>query len=183
MPHFHSSPGVSSRRRHPNSSLSSTAASSSFLEDMANVGGPTMLKRTLGLQEDRYSQYIGPTTDFEPSLINLSSFDPHDESLLSRGTLRRVGDNDTFLMLPDYNTPGHEHVTQDLDAIEAVVAPHGRKLIDLYFRVVHPGFPIIQKHVFIEKYERSYREFTPPILAAVYIIAINWWHHSEELSQ
>ncbi|KAL2203110.1 hypothetical protein CC79DRAFT_1279906 [Sarocladium strictum] len=176
------SPGVSSRRRHPNSSLSSTAASSSFLEDMANVGGPTMLKRTLGLQDDRYSQYIGPTTDFEPSLINLSSFDPHDESLLSRGTLRRVGDNDTFLMLPDYNTPGHEHVTQDLDAIEAVVAPHGRKLIDLYFRVVHPGFPIIQKHVFIEKYERSYREFTPPILAAVYILAINWWHHSEELS-
>lgn len=142
-----------------------------------------MLKRTLGLQADRYSQYIGPTTDFEPSLINLSSFDPHDESLLSRGTLRKVSDEETFLTLPDFNTPGHEHVIQDLDAIEAVVAPHGRRLIDLYFRVVHPAFPIIQKHVFLEKYERSYREFSPPILAAVYILAINWWDHSEELSQ
>ena len=180
---FCSSPGLTSRRRNHNSSLSSTAASSSFLEEMANVGGPTMLKRTLGLQDDRYSQYIGPTTDFEPSLINLSSFDPHDESLLSRGTLRKVSDHETFLMLPDRNTPGHEHVTQDADHIEAIVAPHGRKLIDLYFRIVHPGFPIIQKHVFLEKYERSHREFSPPILAAVYIIAINWWEQCEELVQ
>ncbi|KAK5987829.1 Transcriptional activator protein DAL81 [Cladobotryum mycophilum] len=177
------SPGISSRKQHNNSSLSSTAASSSFLEDMANVGGPTMLKRTLGLQEDRYSQYIGPTTDFEPSLINLSPFDPHDESLLARGTLRKVSDIDTFLMLPDQNTPGYEHVNDDLDAIETIVAPHGRKLIDLYFKVVHPGLPIIQKGVFLEKYERSYREFSPPILAAVYILAINWWDHSEELAQ
>lgn len=141
-----------------------------------------MLKRTLGLQNDRYSQYIGPTTDFEPSLINLSPFDPHDESLLSRGTLRKVSENDTFLMLPDHDTPGHEHVTQDADKIESIVAPHGRRLIDLYFRVVHPGFPILQKQVFLEKYERSYREFSPPILAAVYIIAINWWEHDEELA-
>ncbi|KAK1759533.1 fungal-specific transcription factor domain-containing protein [Echria macrotheca] len=179
-----SSPGRSDnrRRRHHQPSLSSTAASSSLIEEMANFGGPTMLKRTLGLQSDRYSQYIGPTTDFEPSLINLSSFDPHDESLLARGTLRRVSDNDTFLMLPDANTPGYEHVLEDSDAIEAIVAPYGRELIDLYFRIVHPGFPIIQKTVFYEKYERSYREFSPPLLAAIYILAINWWDHSDELA-
>lgn len=179
-----SSPGRSDnrRRRYHQPSLSSTAASSSLIEEMANFGGPTLLKRTLGLQSDRYSQYIGPTTDFEPSLINLSSFDPHDESLLARGTLRRVSDNDTFLMLPDSNTPGYEHVLEDVDAIESVVAPHGRKLIELYFRVVHPAFPIIQKTVFYEKYERSYREFSPPLLAAIYILAINWWEHSEELA-
>jgi len=149
---------------------------------MANFGGPALLKRTLGLQSDRYSQYIGPTTDFEPALINLSPFDPHDESLLARGTLRRVSDNDTFLMLPDANTPGYEHVLEDSDTIESIVAPHGRELIDLYFRVVHPAFPIIQKTVFYEKYERSYREFSPPLLAAIYILAINWWDHSDELA-
>jgi hypothetical protein len=70
----------------------------------------------------------------------------------------------------------------DVEAIESIVAPHGRKLIDLYFRIVHPGFPIIQKTVFYEKYDHSYREFSPPLLAAVYILAINWWDHSEELS-
>jgi hypothetical protein len=149
---------------------------------MANFGGPTLLKRSLGLQADRYSQYIGPTTDFEPSLINLSPFDPHDESLLARGTLRRVSDQDTFLLLPDHNTPGYEHIFNDADEIENIVAPHGRKLIDLYFRVVHPGFPIIQKTVFLEKYERSHREFSPPLLAAIYLLAINWWEHHEELA-
>lgn len=149
---------------------------------MANFGGPTLLKRTLGLQADRYSQYIGPTTDFEPSLINLSPFDPHDESLLARGTLRRVSDNETFLLLPDNTTPGYDHIFNDVDEIENIVAPHGRKLIDLYFRVVHPAFPIIQKGVFYEKYERSHREFSPPLLAAVYILAINWWEHAEDLA-
>jgi hypothetical protein len=148
---------------------------------MANIGGPAMLKRTLGLQNDRYSQYIGPTTDFEPSLIDLSHFDPQDESLLSRGTLRKVSDVDTFLMLPDYNTPGYEHIIEDADAIEAIVAPHGQALIDLYFHVIHPSFPIIQKTVFLEKYARSYREFSPSLLAAIYILAINWWDHSEQL--
>lgn len=150
---------------------------------MANFGGPTLLKRTLGLQQDRYSQYIGPTTDFEPSLINLSPFDPQDESLLARGALRKVSDDDTFLMLPDNSTPGHDHETNDVEEIERLVAPSGRKLIDLYFQVVHPGFPIIQKDVFYEKYEQSYREVSPPLLAAIYILAINWWDQSEELSQ
>ncbi|KAI1124737.1 fungal-specific transcription factor domain-containing protein [Nemania abortiva] len=179
------SPGRSDNRRlrQHAPSLSSTAASNSLIEEMANFGGPTLLKRTLGLQKDRYSQYIGPTTDFEPSLINLSPFNPQDESLLARGTLRKVSDHDTFLMLPDTTTPGYDQQFDDVDEIERIVAPHGRKLIDLYFEVVHPGFPIIQKNVFYEKYDRDCHEFSPPVLAAVYILAINWWDHSEELSR
>ncbi|CAK7225662.1 Fungal specific transcription factor [Sporothrix bragantina] len=159
-----------------------TAVSNSLIEDMANFGDVTMLKRTLGLQQDRYSQYIGPTTDFEPSLINLSPFDPHDESLLSRGTLRKVSDIDTFLLLPDQNTPGFEHIGEDIDDIERIVAPNGRRLVDLYFRVVHPSFPIVQKTVFYEKYDNALRDLSPPLLAAIYILAINWWDLDEELS-
>lgn len=171
------------RLRQRQASLSSTTASTSLIEEMANFGGPTLLKRTLGLQEDRYSQYIGPTTDFEPSLINLSPFDPQDESLLARGTLRKVSDNDIFLMLPDSATPGHERQYDDIDELQRLVTPYGRKLIDLYFEVVHPAFPIVQKNVFYEKYDRNYRDFSPPLLAAVYILAINWWDYSEELSK
>ncbi|KAI3321379.1 fungal-specific transcription factor domain-containing protein [Xylariaceae sp. AK1471] len=179
------SPGRSDNRRlrRHAPSLSSTAASNSLIEEMANFGGPTFLKRTLGLQKDRYSQYIGPTTDFEPSLINLSPFNPQDESLLARGTLRKVSDHDTFLMLPDSATPGHDHQFEDVDEIQRIVAPNGGKLIDLYFEVVHPGFPILQKNVFYEKYDRDYHEISPPLLAAIYILAINWWDHSEELSR
>ncbi|KAI1434247.1 nitrogen regulatory protein [Xylaria sp. CBS 124048] len=174
--------GHRGRLRQHAPSLSSTAASNSLVEDMANFGGSTLLERTLGLQEHRYSQYIGPTTDFEPSLINLSPFDPQDESLLARGTLRKVSDHDTFLMLPDSTTPSFDRQSEDVDEIERIVAPHGRKLVDLYFRVVHPGFPILQKNIFYEKYGRSTHEFAPPLLAAVYLLAINWWDHSAELT-
>ena len=71
---------------------------------------------------------------------------------------------------------------QDLDNIELIVAPHGQALINLYFRIVHPSFPILHKRVFLEKYQRTHREFSPPLLAAVYILALNWWSYSSELS-
>lgn len=69
----------------------------------------------------------------------------------------------------------------NLDLVESIVKPHGRALVDLYFRIVHPSFPIMHKKVFLEKYERTYREFTPPVLAAVYILALNWWSYSPDL--
>ena len=71
---------------------------------------------------------------------------------------------------------------EDLDAIENTVAPHGRALIDLYFRIIHPSFPILHKRVYLEKYERSHREFSPALLAAVYILATTYWAYNSELS-
>ena len=69
----------------------------------------------------------------------------------------------------------------NLDLVESIVQPHGKALVDLYFRIVHPSFPIMHKNVFLEKYARTYREFTPPMLAAVYILALNWWSYSPDL--
>lgn len=68
------------------------------------------------------------------------------------------------------------------DMIESVVAPHGEALIRLYFRIVHPSFPVLHKKVFLEKYRRTHREFSPPLLAAVYMLALNWWSYSAELA-
>jgi hypothetical protein len=93
-----------------------------------------------------------------------------------------VSDFDTFLMLPDQGTQGHGDEMADLDAIECVVAPHGPALINLYFRIIHPSFPILHKKVYLEKYSRTHREFSPPLLAAVYILALNWWSYSSDLA-
>ena len=70
----------------------------------------------------------------------------------------------------------------NLDLVESIVQPHGKALVDLYFRIVHPSFPIMHKDVFSEKYARSYREFTPPMLASVYILALNWWSYDPDLA-
>ncbi|KAH0558404.1 hypothetical protein GP486_004939 [Trichoglossum hirsutum] len=152
------------------------------VDDYANLKGPSLLKKTLGLQNHRHSQHVGSTNEFEPCLINLSPFDKKDEYSLSRGMLRRVSDYDTFLMLPDQGTQGHGDELADLDAIQNVVTPHGQALVNLYFRIVHPSFPILHKKVFLEKYSRTHREFSPPLLAAVYILVLNWWSYSSDLA-
>lgn len=36
--------------------------------------------------------------------------------------------------------------------------------------------------VYLEKYARSHREFVPPLLAAVYMIALKWWDYSTDLT-
>jgi hypothetical protein len=69
----------------------------------------------------------------------------------------------------------------NLDLVDSIIKPYGRALVDLYFRIIHPSFPIMHKKVFLEKYDRTYREFTPPVLAAVYILALNWWSYSPDL--
>ena len=77
--------------------------------------------------------------------------------------------------------PAVDDELANLDLVESIVKPHGRALVDLYFRIIHPSFPIMHKKVFLEKYDRTYREFTPPLLAAVYILALNWWSYSPDL--
>ena len=97
-------------------------------------------------------------------------------------SFRHVNEQESFLMQPDEGTEHYEEELEDLDAIEAIVSPYGKSLINLYFRIVHPSFPILHKKVYLEKYERTHREFSPAILAAVYILALNFWSYSSDLA-
>lgn len=132
------------------------------------------------MQKSRHALLIGGTSEFEECLISLCALDSKDEYELSQNvSFRRVANNTTFLVYPDVNTSADNSA---LDKIEDIVAPNGSALINLYFRIVHPSFPILHKRVFLEKYSRSYREFSPPLLAAVYALACTWWSYSPELS-
>ncbi|RPB27071.1 hypothetical protein L211DRAFT_766096, partial [Terfezia boudieri ATCC MYA-4762] len=151
----------------------------------------------LGLQPDRYAIYLGPTSEYETILIDLGTVGSSDEVLSLHHTpnavFRRATQNDTFLVLldnnmsPDQDTGQNntefDQELQDVDAVEAIVAPHGQALINLYFRVVHPSFPILHKKLFLEKYQRSHQEFAPCLLSAVYLIALNWLKYDPELSR
>jgi len=95
---------------------------------------------------------------------------------------RRVADSTTFLSKSDRHTLFSGDVDGDLEAIEQLVQPHGPALVDLYFRIVHPSYPILHKGVFLEKYKRTYKEFSPPLLAAVYLLAMDWWEYDRGLA-
>jgi hypothetical protein len=143
----------------------------------------SLLRETLGHQNRQSSSVIGSTSDFDPSITSNLPFNAKGEclSIKDPGILRRASQNAHFRMRPD--TPeemGKE--LANLDAIEAVITPHGPELVKLYFRIVHPSFPILHKKVFLEKHSRTYRESTPIGLGAVYHLALNWWSYSSSLS-
>ena len=77
----------------------------------------------------------------------------------------------------------YQTMSNDVDTIEKFIAPHGQILIDLYFRIIHPSYPILHKKVFLEKYSRTHREFSAPLLAAVYVLAIQWWDYDPQLNK
>lgn len=117
----------------------------------------------------------------EERLLDLMAKTPtQDGDEYSR--FRRVSDTTTFISRPDAKTLFSRDDEEDLEAIEAIVHPSGPVLVDLYFRTVHPSYPILHKAVWLEKYARSFKEFSPPQLAAFYLLALDWWEYDRELS-
>lgn len=155
------------------------------VEEYDALEGPTLLKRTLGLQNLHHSQYIGANdaVDVYWQSMRFAS----DRNTPSKPTqpavkVRLVHPLHAFRIVPDAGTAGHDRETAVLDAIERAVCGNGPELVLLYFRIVHPAFPILHKEVFLEKYARTYREFSPPLLAAVYLLASGYWSFSDTLS-
>ena len=85
-------------------------------------------------------------------------------------------------MLPDENTQDYADEVETMRTIEQIIHPHGPALLDLYFRIVHPSFPIIQKHLFVARYKNGDRSFSPSLVAGMYILALNWWSFDPKLA-
>lgn len=158
----------------PTPTITATAPSPPHQSPLGTVHIPH-LGETLGLQRRQHSRYIGLSSPFDSLLVGLSHFDARNESPTDLGTLRRVNDHECFIMLPDENTHEYSDEADTLRQVEQCVHPHGPHLLDLYFRIVHPSFPIIQKHLFVERYRNGDRSFTPALMAGMYILALNWW--------
>lgn len=160
----------------------------------------SLLKKTLLLQFPRLSFYIGPTAYLfdtnlldsviaaqskahsaagrPPTLLKIEQVNLSDAILL-----RKVDDATQFVLKDDQLKLLFQKMSNDVDMVEKYVAPHGQILIDLYFRIIHPLYPILHKKVFLEKYSRTHREFSAPLLGAVYSLAIQWWEYDPQLNR
>ncbi|CZT04822.1 related to DAL81-transcriptional activator for allantoin and GABA catabolic genes [Rhynchosporium graminicola] len=99
------------------------------VEEYDDLQGPSLLKKTLGLQNKHHSQYLGATRGLESSILGRLSQSKSNELQLTEGILRRVSSSEAFLLLPDPGTQGYEEELNDLDEIEAIVRPHGKALL------------------------------------------------------
>ena len=156
---------------------------SPVVRDYARLPGRSLLKETLGHQNRQSSSILGATGDFDPCLLTSLRWDERGSSGSFRPPqiLRRANGTTHFFLRPDTQEEMDAELAA-LDSIEQFVSPHGPELVKIYFRIVHPTFPILHKNVFLEKYGRSYRESTPIGLGAVYVLALNWWSYSQALS-
>lgn len=116
------------------------------IEDYDTLQGPSLLKKNLGLQQHRFSRYNGPSGPLDPLLLDYCEFNEKDEYLLpNRSTIRKVSGTASFVLQQYSGTQIRADEIDQLDQIERLIAPHGPSLVNLYFRIVHPSFPILHK--------------------------------------
>ncbi len=145
---------------------------------------PTTVDESLSLQRHRHCKYLGQTTALDASLIGLGSFNDTNETVSQQvGTLRQVTGSEYFSTHADADVPIPDDEARALADIDATVGPHGPALIDIYFRNVHPSYPVIQKKVFLDRHRHGDKQFNPPLLAAMYLLALSWWDREPSLAQ
>ncbi|KAG5354551.1 Transcriptional activator protein [Yarrowia sp. B02] len=153
------------------------------VSDYSSLPGKSLLKKTLSLQYPKSSFYVGHTSVHDIRFFDTATLDNIGQCVLNKDTaMRRVAPDVLFTIRNDFADDLHSEFIANSDQVERIVAPHGLALIDLYFRIVHPAFPILHKRIFMEKYARTHREFSPPLLAAVYILALKWWNYEPQLA-
>lgn len=157
--------------------------STSISTSTASVPNPFTVDESLSLQRRFHCKYLGHTTALDASLIGLNSFSDKNETSSQLGTLRQVVEGEYFSIHADADVPIPDDEVRALAEIDATVGQHAPALIDLYFRNVHPSYPILQKKTFMDRHSHGDRHFNPPLLAAMYLLALNWWHREPELAQ
>ena len=134
------------------------------------------------VQYPRSSFYVGPTSIYDMGIVDRIKLDNIDQIQISKSlSLRKVAPKVQFLLSDDYNQKLYNEQEQEVDMVEQLVHPHGSLLVEIFFKRVHPYFPILHERVFLEKYLRSYRELTTPLLAAIYSLALQWWDFHPKL--
>lgn len=134
------------------------------------------------IQYPRSSFYVGPTSIYDIGIVDHIKLDNIDQIQISKTlSLRKVAPKVQFLLSDDYNQKLYIEQEQQIDMVEELVHPHGKLLVEIFFKRVHPYFPILHERVFLEKYLRSYRELTTPLLACIYSLALQWWDFHPKL--
>ena len=101
----------------------------------------------------------------------------------SYSNLSTAENNPIHFLLLRIEHPDHvkREKQQISDAIEVKVWPHGDSLVRLFFRHVHPVFPIVSKVRFLSRYHTDKKSLPACLRGAVYALASVFWNHDTTL--
>ena len=141
---------------------------------------PYAVDESLSLQRHRHCKHLGPTASLDASLLGLgSSATKH----LPNPNMRQVSSTEYFSTHNDASVLIPDDEARALAEIDAIVGTLGPALIEIYWQNVHPSYPIIQKKAFTDRHAHGDRQFNPPLLAAMYLLALSWWDTTPALHQ
>lgn len=87
-----------------------------------------------------------------------------------------------FLLLlngfPDHTNRGMQGAS---DAIETIVWPHGPTLVRLFFKFIHPVFPVVSKVRFLRQYSAGKEAIPASLRGAIYGLACVFWERDPNL--
>jgi hypothetical protein len=98
------------------------------------------------------------------------------------GTLRSVTEGDYFLTAADSDVRVPDDEVRALAEVEETVGPHGPALVEIFFRIVHPSYPIVRKQAFLQRHRSGEERIGPALLAAIYLLALGWWDQEPAVS-
>lgn len=157
-------------------SLGSSARGSHNQQDPFSTAG------TLDTPGHGFNRYMGMTSEYDPLLLNSKFYRNKLDSSHGPVSFRMASKDTHFAQLPHPDSDSQYQDLSDLESIEALVAPHGQKLLDLYFRVADPAYPILNKEAFLQSCSTRRWVVSPSLLAAMYLQAISWWSFSPDLN-
>ncbi|KAK9384559.1 fungal-specific transcription factor domain-containing protein [Lipomyces mesembrius] len=150
-------------------------------EQRSDIMDPDSNVHSLGMNDTAYSELVGPNLlDHEYQFVHRLSTASGERLPISKTNYLRPVSNDAVFLMTDDSEIEQDHKL--VDEIEKIVASYGPQLVSLYFRIVHPSYPILHKSYFVSQYKISPKQISPPLLAAVYSLALNWWTYDHELS-
>ncbi|CAD0045911.1 unnamed protein product [Aureobasidium pullulans] len=106
------------------------------VEEYDELPGESLLKKTLGLQNKHHAHFVGLTEPFSFPRFSLTLGTSQKSTQGGAVIVRKVDDFNAFTIREDQGTIGYDTEQSRVDAIQQLVEPHGKALIDLYFRIL-----------------------------------------------
>lgn len=125
---------------------------------------------------------IGLSGDQDPNLLQYFQYDNTEAFSFIKSALRRVSaDPDfpvQFLTFADERGSSYKTQTQaQLDKLRKIAGKYEERLLALYFRFIHPLYPIIDKHAFYTSYKEAPNSIDPGLLAGLMALSCWWWKY------
>lgn len=160
------------------------AAAALGVSPQSSVPSATTTRYTLEDARNHTAHFMGWAAEQDTYLMDsfrsviLSEYGFDANIIQVDGGNPKTEDPPVHFLLLENDFPEHTNrMTQAAsDAIEALAWPHGPLLVRLYFKHVHPVYPIVSKVRFLRQYSAGKERIPASLRGAVYALACAFWH-------